>query len=94
MTAPTSEQRGWDRVVGQDKAIALLQRAAERPAHAYLLVGPRGSGIEEAARCFAAALVAPDGDERARGTCRCAASTPTSWRSTRPPARSASTTRR
>lgn len=55
----------WDRVVGQDRAVALLQRAAERPVHAYLLVGPRGSGIEEAARCFAAALVAPDGDERA-----------------------------
>ena len=35
------------------------------PVHAYLLVGPRGSGVEEAARCFAAAVVAPDGDERA-----------------------------
>jgi DNA polymerase III subunit delta' len=54
----------WDQVVGQDRAVALLQRAAERPVHAYLLVGPRGSGIEEAARCFAAAVVAPDGDER------------------------------
>ncbi len=55
----------WDQVVGQDRAVALLQRAAERPLHAYLLVGPRGSGIEEAARCFAAAVVAPGGDERA-----------------------------
>ena len=55
----------WSRVVGQDRAVALLQRAAERPAHAYLLVGSRGSGVEEAARCFAAAVVAPDGDERA-----------------------------
>ena len=58
----TSER--WDRVVGQDRAVGLLQRAAERPGHAYLLVGPRGSGIEEAARCFAAQLVVPDGDER------------------------------
>ena len=33
--------------------------------HAYLLVGPRGSGVEDAARCFAAAVIAPDGDERA-----------------------------
>jgi len=65
MTAPMSGQSKWDRVVGQDKAVELLQRAAERPVHSYLLVGPRGSGIEEAARCFAAALVAPDGDERA-----------------------------
>jgi DNA polymerase-3 subunit delta' len=55
----------WDRVVGQERAVGLLQQAAERPAHAYLLVGPRGSGVEDAARCFAAALVAPDGNERA-----------------------------
>jgi DNA polymerase-3 subunit delta' len=56
---------GWERVQGQDRAVALLQRSAERPGHAYLLVGPRGSGVEEAARCFAAAVVAPEGDERA-----------------------------
>lgn len=52
----------WDRLVGQDRAVALLRRAAERPVHAYLLVGPRGSGVEDAARGFAAALVAPDDD--------------------------------
>src|SRR5262245_23982940 len=50
-------------VVGQERALAALQLAAERPSHAYLLVGPRGSGVEEAARDFAARLVAP-GDER------------------------------
>src|SRR5215212_4665752 len=54
----------WARIAGQDRAVAQLQRAAERPVHAYLLVGPRGSGIEEAARCFAATVVAPDGDDR------------------------------
>ena len=54
----------WDRVAGQERAVALLRRVAERPVHAYLLVGARGSGVEDAARCFAAALVAPD-DERA-----------------------------
>lgn len=53
----------WDRVVGQDRAVALLRRAASRPSHAYLLAGPSGSGVEEAARCFAAALVC------ARGGC-------------------------
>jgi DNA polymerase-3 subunit delta' len=52
----------WEHVVGQDRAVALLQRAAERPVHAYLLVGPRGSGTDEAARCFAAAVLAPDDD--------------------------------
>jgi DNA polymerase-3 subunit delta' len=53
---------GWSRVVGQDDAVALLQRAAERPSHSYLLVGPSGSGVEDAARCFAAAVLAPDDD--------------------------------
>jgi len=55
---------GWDRVVGQDEAVKVLRHAADRPSHAYLLVGPSGSGVEDAARCFAASVVAP-GDERA-----------------------------
>jgi DNA polymerase III subunit delta' len=50
-------------VVGQERALGALELAAERPSHAYLLVGPRGSGVEDAARDFAARLVAP-GDER------------------------------
>ena len=57
-----SAATAWDRVVDQDDAVALLQRAARRPSHAYLLVGPRGSGVEQAARCFAAATIAPDDD--------------------------------
>ena len=40
-------------VVGQEGAIDTLQRAAGRPVHAYLLVGPRGSGVEDAARDLA-----------------------------------------
>ncbi|MGQ0824840.1 MAG: DNA polymerase III subunit [Actinomycetota bacterium] len=48
-------------VVGQERAIATLERAAERPSHAYLLVAPRGSGVEVAARAFAGTLIgAPD----------------------------------
>ncbi|MET0628317.1 MAG: hypothetical protein ABW033_07665 [Acidimicrobiia bacterium] len=63
MSAATTPPRtGWDRVAGQDHAVAVLQRAAARPSHAYLLVGPRGSGVEEAARCFAASVIAPDDD--------------------------------
>ena len=66
MTATTNtSSEHWARVVGQDRAVAQLQRSAARPVHAYLLVGPRGSGVEEAARCFAAAVIAPDGDDRA-----------------------------
>ena len=37
---------------------------AERPSHAYLLVGPRGSGVEDAARDFAALLIGVGDDER------------------------------
>ncbi|MFM7270910.1 MAG: hypothetical protein ACKO2C_04670 [Actinomycetes bacterium] len=57
-----------DRIIGQDRALDALRRAAARPAHAYLLVGPRGSGVEDGARALAAVLIDTDGDERvARG---------------------------
>jgi DNA polymerase III subunit delta' len=46
-----------DVLVGQDRAVERLRRAAERPAHAYLLAGPRGT--EVAARGFAAAILDP-----------------------------------
>ncbi|HWS45867.1 MAG TPA: hypothetical protein VN636_08410 [Acidimicrobiia bacterium] len=52
-------------VVGQDRALDALRRAAERPGHAYLLAGPRGSGVDDAARVFAAMLIGAD-DERGR----------------------------
>jgi DNA polymerase III subunit delta' len=60
----------WDGVIGQEQAVGLLRRAVERPSHAYLLAGPRGSGVLEAARCFAAALVCPDGGCGACNACR------------------------
>ena len=55
----------WDRIVGQDRVVQQLRRAAERPVHAYLFVGARGSGVDDAARCFATALVAGESDARA-----------------------------
>ena len=54
-------------VVGQERAVEALRHAAARPGHAYLLVGPRGSGIEDAAREFAALLIGVGDDERGRG---------------------------
>jgi DNA polymerase III subunit delta' len=60
----------WERVVGQERAVEWLRRAAERPVHSYLLAGPRGSGAPEAARCFAAALICPDGGCGHCGVCR------------------------
>lgn len=48
----------WDSLRGQDAAASLLRRAAASasPAHAWLLVGPAGSGRSIAARAFAATL--------------------------------------
>jgi DNA polymerase III subunit delta' len=60
----------WDGVIGQEQAVTQLRRAVERPSHAYLLAGPRGSGVLEAARCFAAALVCPDGGCGICNACR------------------------
>jgi DNA polymerase III subunit delta' len=48
----------WADIVGQDFAVAQLKAASTRPTHAYLLVGPRGSGKRQLARAFAATLLA------------------------------------
>ena len=66
----------WDDVVGQEAAVAVLDRAARAASggiggdgpgveasgmtHAWLLTGPPGSGRSTAARAFAAALQCPD----------------------------------
>ena len=56
----------WDGVVGQERAVAALTRAAAAPVHAYLFVGPPGSTKDEAARAFAALLLAGVDDADAR----------------------------
>ncbi|MGP3534755.1 DNA polymerase III subunit delta' [Microbacterium sp. RD1] len=67
----TPDARGehmWDAVWGQDDAVRTLRAAAEDPAaltHAWLIVGPPGSGRSTLARAFAAALIAEPGDEAA-----------------------------
>jgi DNA polymerase-3 subunit delta' len=71
----------FDRLVGQDDAVATLQEAVESAAaivrgeadesssmtHAWIFTGPPGSGRSVAARAFAAALQCPNG-----GCGRCA----------------------
>jgi DNA polymerase-3 subunit delta' len=57
-------------VIGQERAVAQLRVAARQPVHAYLLVGPAGSGKQLAARAFAAALLCPDDGCGACGVCR------------------------
>jgi DNA polymerase-3 subunit delta' len=48
----------WRDVVGQVGAVRQLAAAAHEPVHAYLLVGPSGSGKRSLARAFAAGLLA------------------------------------
>jgi len=59
---------GWAEVLGQDRAVAQLQASVAAPVHAYLFVGPPGSGRRAAARAFAADLLAAgsDGEDAAR----------------------------
>ena len=49
----------FDRLVGQDRAAAALRQHARHPVHAYLLSGPVGAGLHDAALAFAAALECP-----------------------------------
>lgn len=58
----------WVDVVGQDRAVHDLQGALAGPVHAYLFVGPRGSGKRVLARAFAAGLLSDrlTGAERER----------------------------
>jgi DNA polymerase-3 subunit delta' len=50
----------WAAVVGQERAVAQLRAAVAAPVHAYLLVGPRGSGKRVLAQAFAAELLSAD----------------------------------
>jgi DNA polymerase-3 subunit delta' len=58
----------WADVIGQPHAIAQLTAAAAHPVHAYLLVGPSGSGKRSAAKAFAALLLSAgtEGDDAER----------------------------
>lgn len=52
-------------VVGQDEAVARLRAAVRTPVHAYLFVGPRGTGKKAAALAFGAALLTRDSTDPA-----------------------------
>lgn len=62
----------WDGLVGHERAIAALQRAAEedRPHPAYLVLGPTGLGKWALARVLAASLVCEASSGRACGSCK------------------------
>ncbi len=48
----------FESVVGQPAAVEVLRAAVRSPVPSYLLVGPGGSGVREAARAFAGELLA------------------------------------
>lgn len=56
-TALTPTIDPWADVVGQAHAVEQLQAAVGAPVHAYLLVGPHGSGKRQLALAFAGALL-------------------------------------
>lgn len=58
----------WASVVGQREAVSALQAWVTDPVHAYLFVGPSGTGKRQAARAFSAAVQATHfaGDEPGR----------------------------
>ena len=57
----------YDDVVGQPRAVSTLRAAAGRPVHAYLLIGPTGTGKRVAATSFAASLLCPTGGDHGDG---------------------------
>jgi DNA polymerase-3 subunit delta' len=59
-------------VVGQERAVENLRAAARQPVHAYLFVGPSGTGMREAARAFAADVLCPNGGCGSCRSCRIA----------------------
>ncbi|MDR1449772.1 MAG: DNA polymerase III subunit delta' [Propionibacteriaceae bacterium] len=63
----------WDDLVGQEAAVATLRQAVgggSAMTHAWLVVGPPGSGRSNAARAFAAALQCPEDGCGVCQTCR------------------------
>ena len=66
MTSVLDDMSIWDAVVGQDRAVDALRRAAVSPVHAYLFVGPPGTTKDEAARAFAALLLTGSEDAGSR----------------------------
>jgi len=59
-----------DRVKGQPGATRLLRGSVGAPVHAYLFLGPPGTGRRDAAVAFAAALLCPDGGCGDCASCR------------------------
>ena len=62
----------WSAVVGQPSAVAALAASVAAPVHAYLLVGPAGSGKRAAAAAFAGELIVAADEQAADDGARAA----------------------
>src|SRR5665213_3496131 len=60
----------FERLVGQDRAVAALRQYATNPVHAYLFSGPAGASVHDSLVSFAAALQCPDDGCGACDVCR------------------------
>ena len=73
MTAAAGVDAGVDvygSVIGQESAVAHLRAGARAPVHAYLFVGPGGTGVQEAAYAFAADVLCRRGGCGSCASCR------------------------
>lgn len=68
MSDAATELDPWAGIVGQRRAVAQLRSSAAAPVHAYLLVGPSGSGKRALAAAFAGALLREAGETPADRT--------------------------
>lgn len=61
-------EAAWSTIIGQAEAVSILRSWSVDPVHAYLFVGPSGSGKRQAARAFSAVVQAlhSKGDDQAR----------------------------
>ena len=50
----------WSEIVGQSDALAQLRSSSAQPVHAYMFLGPHGSGRWPAAKAFAALILGDD----------------------------------
>jgi DNA polymerase-3 subunit delta' len=68
--APAHAAPVLDRIVGQPRVRNMLAASLAAPVHAYLFLGPPGSGKRDAALAFGAALVCPNGGCGICAACR------------------------
>ena len=60
----------FDTLVAQDRTVAALRQYVKNPVHAYLISGPVGSSLHDAALALAAGLQCPQGGCGTCDTCR------------------------